>query len=349
LRTLFKKVVVIIKANWSDPVWSKVISAIIISVSSSLLGIFYFLIKALLKNKSLWDGWGSFIKYLNEDVHLSSKRYLFVLLMIGILTILIPLIKRMWFKKSISKDDMKIPETIDLEQASPIITERSTNFLDGRIADAFPGQRGLKWYKEPRIAVSRLNVLLRNPLFFASGSLEQRDPIWWFRGGSNTSIKSFESLTKTKVLINHYEYEIDEVAIYRDENPEKNFIYIKVKAEQPVGIYKWEKEDYIRNYNLYGFHREEYALFNNKYPVTREEYDDGSAIINGKVIESKSSKLRIRYLSPYNFIVAAKQSPVNSREFDQHSKEILNGMLQGTHDFEQLFDFLQGLDNPLCL
>ncbi|RYX87199.1 hypothetical protein EON73_01855, partial [bacterium] len=279
MRTLFKKVIKVIKSNWSDPVWSKVISAIIISVGTSVLGILYFIVISLYKSRSVLNGLQAFLKYLDTNIQITSKRYIIIFFVIAILAMLIPFLNKIKFRK---EDEKSIGENtsqeIQLEDLS-LNHDRSTDLLDSRIGDAFPGQRGLKWYKEPSIAVSRLQILLKNPLSFAPGSFEQRDPIWWFRGSSNTSIKSFESLTKTKVLINQYEYEIDEIAVNRDENVNKCFLYVKVKAEPPVGVYSWTNEDYVRNFELYGFHREEYGLFNNKYPIGREEYDDGSAII----------------------------------------------------------------------
>ena len=66
-------------------------------------------------------------------------------------------------------------------------------------------------------------------------------------------------------------------------------------------------EDIERNIKQYGYCREEYGFYKDKIAISREEYDDGSAVINGKVTDTKGSKLRVRYLSSYNFIIAAKQ------------------------------------------
>lgn len=41
------------------------------------------------------------------------------------------------------------------------------------------------------------------------------------------------------------------------------------------------------------------------------------------------SKLRIRYLSEYNFIISAKQSPFNSQKFDRESYDYFNAILKG--------------------
>jgi hypothetical protein len=186
--------------------------------------------------------------------------------------------------------------------------------------------------------------LLRDPLCFHPDSQEMSDPVWWFRGTSNLHIQSFTKLSNSKILLDVYEYVISEIAVYRDDSYEKDFVYVKVKAEKPVGVYEWFSEDIEQNKKQYGFCREEYGLYNNSVPITREEYDDGAAEIKGKVIGTRGSRLRVRYLTDYNFIIAAKQSPINSHEFDRGSKDILNGILRGTHSFENLFDFIY-LDN----
>jgi len=49
-------------------------------------------------------------------------------------------------------------------------------------------------------------------------------------------------------------------------------------------------------------------------------------------------ELRVRYLSKYNLIIAAADSPYNSKKFDAISKEYLNGILNGTHTLEELVD-----------
>jgi hypothetical protein len=89
----------------------------------------------------------------------------------------------------------------------------------------------------------------------------------------------------------------------------------------------------------YGYAREEYGLFEGK-PITREEFDDGSAVIGGEVVRTRGAKLRSRYLTPYNFVVAAKLSPYNSRKFDGISQKLLNGLLSGELQLEDSVELL---------
>jgi hypothetical protein len=340
------KIYEFLKRNWSDPVWSKVISAIIIGIGSFILGAIWFGLKSLIDKRTIANGWQAFISYLNTEQTITGKRVLFILGLIILIVLLLPFCKSLYnlIVTSFQKSDAVIMEEDDELQ---IMHDRSTVFLDNRMADAFPGLRGIKWYKGAD-AVSRLTIMLKKPLRFSQESPQINDPIWWFRGGRNSSISNCRAVSRTKILFDHHEYIIDQIAVYRDDHPEKNFIYIKAKADSPVGAYKYTKDHLKWHIDTFGYHREEYGLINKKYPVSREQYDDGAAEIKGKIIERKSSELRSRYLTKYNFIIAAKQSAVNSRRFDMESEDLLNGLLSGKHTFEELFSFVQELDESIC-
>ncbi|HYL98161.1 MAG TPA: hypothetical protein VEZ90_04345, partial [Blastocatellia bacterium] len=74
---------------------------------------------------------------------------------------------------------------------------------------------------------------------------------------------------------------------------------------------------------------EEYGLFEGR-PITRGEYDDGAAEIDGRIVDTIGrAEHRIRYLTPYNFLIAAHDSQINNHDFDLRSEELLNLMLFG--------------------
>ncbi|MFA5404806.1 MAG: hypothetical protein WC358_07730, partial [Ignavibacteria bacterium] len=113
-------------------------------------------------------------------------------------------------------------------------------------------------------------------------------------------------------LINVTEYEIKRIAVYHSYSRFKNFIYVEVNPEIPTGINSYMTIEYIESLIKENrFPTEEYAIFDGKI-IKREEFDDGSAEINGEVIDiAGKAELRMRYLSPYNFIIAAKASSFN--------------------------------------
>jgi hypothetical protein len=82
-------------------------------------------------------------------------------------------------------------------------------------------------------------------------------------------------------------------------------------------------------------------LFKNTIKLTREEYDDASKVIKGKVVDTFGSQLRVRFLSDYNFLIAANQSPFNSRKFDNESRESMNKILKGEMNADDFIDSLK--------
>jgi hypothetical protein len=72
-------------------------------------------------------------------------------------------------------------------------------------------------------------------------------------------------------------------------------------------------------------------------PVTRAEYDDGAAIVNGKPVDILGRvALRVRYITPYNFLIAPFESPINNVAFDYELRGFLNDLLQGRDVFEKM-------------
>jgi len=52
-------------------------------------------------------------------------------------------------------------------------------------------------------------------------------------------------------------------------------------------------------------------------------------------------QLRVRHLTPYNFLIAAKQSPFNSEKFMDQSEDIFDGILKGNNTLDDLMSTLK--------
>lgn len=96
---------------------------------------------------------------------------------------------------------------------------------------------------------------------------------------------------------------------------------------------------------------EEYAVFKPCYffkkKITKQEEDDGYTTFLGMTIDlNKRYECRIRSLTPYNYIIAAKQSAFNNSEFDRTSGSILDGMLDGTVTKEQMNEYMMKFPKP---
>jgi hypothetical protein len=231
----------------------------------------------------------------------------------------------------------------------PRIDESSTALFTGRMAESFPGVRGLKWFDDPTEAVRRLLILLKPPLEFGVRGLaaETRGitdvPIWWWRGFSDLHILRFEALSRTKCLLDHKELEINRIAAYRGPSYYRDFVYVEARPEPQTGLYDVTEEEIREAKEKLGYAFEEYGLLGNT-PITRQELDDGAAVVNNEVVDVRDGQLRVRFLTRYNFIISAQFSPYNSPEFQVLSEEYLNGILKGTHEFSVFLENILKLD-----
>lgn len=217
-----------------------------------------------------------------------------------------------------------------------------TSFFDYRFRKAFPGIRGKMEFSNPKEGVDRLEILLREPLNNKRQGMT--DPIWWFRGGSNLDICKFQRISDTKFLMDSDEIEVKRIIAYETPHYYKKFVYVETSPEQSSGAYGKVNQNYIDEaVKLLGEYHEEYALYQGSI-ITRAEFDDGAAVIDGKVVDlAGKAELRIRYLTPYNFIICAKWNPINESRYDNRIKKILNGILNGTDTIDTLIDLCESL------
>ena len=75
-----KKLIFIIKENWKDPVWSKVIATVIITVSGFIIANIYALIKLLFKKVSLQTTFQKILEFAARDIQL--KVWIIIILVI---------------------------------------------------------------------------------------------------------------------------------------------------------------------------------------------------------------------------------------------------------------------------
>lgn len=228
-------------------------------------------------------------------------------------------------------------------------TEESTVFFARRIASAFSGDRGVKVYTDKKKIARMLCKLLESPVQFKEG-LERadRDPIWWFRSRSAESISHCEYLGHRRLLLNSDELLIKRISVFRDNaRYYRQYIYVEVEPDKPSGLYQINhehKESYIKDF---GYYDEEFALFKPKwylptFKITRQEYDDGCARRLCHYFKtSGKAQLRLRYLSPYNFIIAAKFSPFNNPDFERKSEEYFNKLLSDEISLEDFDKFMK--------
>jgi len=176
--------------------------------------------------------------------------------------------------------------------------------------------------------VKRLAIFFQQPFYFRDSN-----PVWWWRTG-DMHIDNFAVLTPDTVLIGHQEFVVEEVAAVNAGAYHQTFIYIKTRSSPPTGLY--DHSSVNKEIDYWGYAREEFAVLNGR-PIRRAEFDDGAAVIDGQVASlNGEAELRVRYVTPYNLLIAPRESPINNDQFDQVRVDLLNSILQGKADLETL-------------
>lgn len=233
-------------------------------------------------------------------------------------------------KKNLGEDSQdKEEESNDIDSF-----DSSTPFFDYRFGKAFPGVRGIKEFTNPKECVDRLQILLKKPL----NGKKLGGPIWWIRGSGNCDISRFERVTDDKFLMDGDEIKVKRIVVYAAGEYYKKFVYVETYPEEETGLYTKDDALVEEWTEKYGYYYEEYAEYENK-KVTRAEYDDGAAVIDGKVVDlNGKAKLRTRYITPYNFIICAHFNPMNSSVYDDMLGKLLNGILKGQNSVEEIVE-----------
>jgi hypothetical protein len=122
-----------------------------------------------------------------------------------------------------------------------------------------------------------------------------------------------------------------------------NAVYVETVGVRPSGLYK-HGSDYAKER---GYEYEEVGVYKGRF-IRREEYDDGAAVINGKLVKTLGkAKLQVRHLSPYNFFIVPIASPINDNRYDQVFEDAFKAVLQKRMSIEELADLVRRLPrNP---
>jgi len=296
----------LIRKIWEDPVWSKVIASFIILLITQISILIWGLIKKI----------GFIGTY-----------------------------KKIFEKLRITKKEKEEPEEKTVKKSNDVIREAPTVFFHHRFISAFPGfTREFKWFTSKKDIRNRLKILLASPTYFreADGHGVTSDPIWWFRGSGALPIKNFEIINRNKILINTEELIVEKIAAFRGYTYFQDFVYVQCLPDSPVGLYNHNQLDLEAAFENNEEYFEEFGVYKKRY-ITEQEYDDNSTIIRGKPVKLKDAKLRVRHLIKYNFIIAAKFSPFNCREFCIKSQEYFGKLLKNELEFDEFVTWMKTL------
>lgn len=212
----------------------------------------------------------------------------------------------------------------------------SVGLFDERFRQAFPGVRGIQYFDTSAEIKTRLETFFkdfRNP--------ENSRPFWWWRGG-NMHIENFHYLADEVFLLNEEEVKIVKIAAVNLGLPERKFLYLEASSLAPTGLYPDTPSviDLVSKGQYYkSYYEEFYGQHEDGRLVSEAEFDDGAMVRNGS-IENIRGKVqpRVRHVTPYNVVLAPHQSPFNNVDFDRELETIMDGMLQGRAQLEELVD-----------
>jgi curved DNA-binding protein CbpA len=144
--------------------------------------------------------------------------------------------------------------------------------------------------------------------------------------------------------MNSNEIKIKRIIAYSSPSYYKNFVYIETEPEIQTGLYDiLSDEELKKRADKYQIYTEEYAAVGDK-KITRDEYDDGAAVIDGKAVDiSGEAELRVRFLTPYNFVICAHLNPINETKYDTSMNDIMNNLLDNKIEFSDLTNFVEKL------
>ena len=207
-----------------------------------------------------------------------------------------------------------------------------------RFAQAFPGLRGVQWIDEPQVIAERLGILLSQPLIYKEGKLA-----WWWRGYENLRIDKFEQVEGRHFQMDNCELNIRRIAAVNRSNAyNRKFVYVETCADSPTGLYPTGYE--TQEVEEFGYCCEEYGLVDGNLPITFAEYEDGATVIDDTVVNVIGRVVpRIRYVTPYNFLIAPPSSPINNSQFDYKLQTFLNQMLQEKDFFSEMCNAINAL------
>ena len=256
-----------------------------------------------------------------------------------------------WLSRQYNK---LFPHRVNKPQKN-IIYEESTVFFKRRMSAAFPGERGLVVYSKSGDIHRHLSKLLEPPLKYDESVIGATDPVWYFRGGSALDISSYKRIGRRRFVLGWDDLKIKRIVAFIDNGRYySNYVYVEAEGQKPTKV---NKENYSQDHinelrNDFSFVHEEYAIYRPcalyKKLVTKLEEDDGATKILGRIVHMKRQHLetRVRYLTEYNFIIAAKGSAFNNNAFNSTSEAIFNGLLEGTVRIEEFHEYMMSFPKP---
>ena len=134
-----------------------------------------------------------------------------------------------------------------------------------------------------------------------------------------------------------------------------NYVYVEVDAQKPTKVNrKYYTKEHIEELkrSARSYVDEEYAIYKPcalyRKKVSKQEEDDGATKVFGRLVHMKREYIesRVRFLTNYNFVIAAKGSAFNNQDFTKTSEQFFDGLLDGTVTLEGFHKYMISFPKP---
>jgi serine/threonine protein kinase len=211
-------------------------------------------------------------------------------------------------------------------------------FFHDRFCEAFPGVRGTAHVQDAKEMISRLNVLLKEPLRATV------NPIWELSGNGSMPVTRFRVVDESTVLISHHRFKMRDLFACRGHVYHHDFVVLRWDPDSPSGLYPVPSpEEIAEAVEQYGGYAEEYGVWNGEL-ITRHEYDDNAVFRDGRSIETSSSELEVRELAPGAMILTGQSSAAHNRGFDRQRVELLRELAADRVTIDRLVAVIDELE-----
>ena len=169
------------------------------------------------------------------------------------------------------------------------------------------------------------------------------------------NINSFKRIGRRVFVLGWEELKIKRiVAFIENGRYYSNYVYVEAEAQKPTKVNRkhYTKEHIQELKKDMQVVDEEYAIYKPfalyRKMVTKQEEDDGATKVLGRLVHMKRKHIetRTRFLTDYNFIIAAKGSAFNNNLFDRTSDYYFNGLLAGTVKIEEFHEYMMQFPKP---
>ncbi|EMZ93782.1 MULTISPECIES: toll/interleukin-1 receptor domain-containing protein [Enterobacteriaceae] len=203
----------------------------------------------------------------------------------------------------------------------------STSYFDMRLKQSFPDAPINKLMKfDGKNAVDRLDFLFSDYKEFTNNAF-----IWWFRGADN-AIHHYQRVDDTKIILDGCLYNISSISVYSAQAYYQSFIYFSIAPEKLTGLYP--NLNVSQTIQEFGYAWEEYGIYAGNL-IKSNDYYNGATLINGLPQKLNGEAVIItHYVSKYNFLLAAANSPYSSESLRRILPDLMNSILKGEYSLD---------------